>query len=77
MADAPPADPKGLEAFRRYVVADAALVARLRPILERDEFLRAVDEVAEEGGFRFEPAEVAAAMREGQMAWLTHWLPTV
>jgi len=77
MSERPLFDASGLEAFRREVVADERLVARLRPILDRDAFIRAASELGAQRGYRFAPGEVAAAMREGQLAWLTHWLPVV
>jgi hypothetical protein len=69
--------PLDFEAFRRRVVADPRLIALLWPIRDRAAFLTAVMELGTAEGYRFEDADVAAALSEGQFAWLTHWLPVV
>jgi hypothetical protein len=65
-------DPERLEAFIRQVVADPELVARLRPILDRDAFIGATIALAHERGFEFDRPVIQTAMREGQRVWLNH-----
>ncbi len=65
-------DPERLEAFIRQVVADPGLVARLRPILDRDAFIGATIALAREQGFEFDRPAIETAMREGQRVWLNH-----
>jgi hypothetical protein len=61
-----------LEAFIREVVSDPDLVARLRPVLDRDAFIGATIALARERGFEFDRPEIETAMREGQRVWLSH-----
>lgn len=63
-----------LESFRRLVVSDAALTLRLRSIGDWDAFVVAVVTIGAAHGFRFEPAEIERALREGQVTWLSQGL---
>jgi hypothetical protein len=65
-------DPMRLEAFIREVVSDPELVARLRPVLDRDAFIGAIIALARERGFEFDRTVIETAMREGQRVWLNH-----
>jgi hypothetical protein len=77
MTDSAPSEALNFEAFRRHVAGDPRLVARLWPIQDRAAFMTAVMDLGAAEGYRFEAADVAAALSEGQFAWLTHWLPVV
>ncbi len=57
-------------AFRDAVFADHLLLLRLREPKERDSYVAHVVAVGAGRGFRFDDAEVHAAMREGKLAWL-------
>ena len=65
-------DPMPLEAFIREVVSDPDLVARLRPVLDRDAFIGATIALARERGFEFDRTVIETAMLEGQRVWLSH-----
>ena len=68
---------EGLRAFKAAVVADPSLVARLRPITDREPFIAAALEAARQLGFSLERSEIEAEMREGHRVFLTAWLPHV
>jgi len=72
--DSPPGAP-GFARFREHVYADPVLLLRLRRIDDRAAFVEATVALGAERGFRFAAADVTAALQQGQMAWLTHWLP--
>lgn len=66
-------DPNALNEFRYVVLGRAELVERLLPIGDIDGFVAAVVAAGAENGFRFDAEDVTAALRAGQMAWLSHW----
>jgi hypothetical protein len=77
MAVTSAADERGFAAFRDYVFADASLQARLRRVVEREEFIALVVEVGQERGFHFTAADVASAIVRGHTAWLMSGSPVL
>ena len=67
----------GFAAFREAVFDDHHLAMRLRPPLARDAYVAHVVAVGAELGFRFEAADVRAAMRVGEDAWLMQGIEVV
>jgi hypothetical protein len=63
----------GFDRFRRVVLEDRALQARLRQAPEWDDFLARAIELAE-GGARLSQAEVRRLMGESRRAWLQRWV---
>ena len=64
-------------AFREVVLDDHNLAMWLRLPLERDAYIARVVAAAAERGFRFEAAQVRAAMRAGEEAWLMQGIETM
>ena len=65
----------GFALFRQRVQDDPVLQQRLRRVDEREAFFEAAVALGAEHGFSFSIADVAAALREGQLAWMNHWMP--
>jgi hypothetical protein len=63
----------GFERFRRVVLEDRALQARMRQVPEWDELLARLIEMGE-GGARAGADEVRRALRESRRAWLQRWV---
>jgi GNAT superfamily N-acetyltransferase len=61
------------EEFRRAVLADVALQARLRG-LGRDGFAIAVAELGHETGYKFDAGDVRESLRVAKSAWITRWV---
>ena len=59
----------GFERFRRVVLEDRDLQARLRQVPEWDELLARLIEMGEGGA-----EEVRRALRESRSAWLQRWV---
>ncbi len=63
----------GFERFRRIVLEDRALQARLRQVPEWDELLARLIELGE-GGMGVGGEEIRRARRESRRAWLQRWV---
>jgi hypothetical protein len=66
------------ERFRRIVLEDRDMQARLRQAPEFDDFLARVIEMGSGAGAgvaRLSGDEVRRAVRESRRAWLERWLP--
>lgn len=61
--------PDPLHEFRRRVLADARLQARLWSVAARDEFVAACLAMAEELGIVLDAGTVEAAMADNRRAW--------
>ena len=64
-------------AFREAVFDDFSLRAWLHVPFERDAFIARVVASGAERGFIFEAADVRAAVREGEQAWLMQGVEVV
>lgn len=65
------------EAFRQTVFADPLLQAHLLPLTDMASFCAEASALARARGYAVTAAEVAAALRAGQTAWLTPWTPVL
>lgn len=63
----------GFDRFRRVVLEDRALQARLRQVPEWDDFLAHLIELGE-GEARLGRDEVRRALRESRRTWLQRWV---
>ncbi len=63
----------GFDRFRRVVLEDRALQARLRQVPEWDELLARLIELGE-GGMLPGGEEIRRARRESRRAWLQRWV---
>jgi ribosomal protein S18 acetylase RimI-like enzyme len=61
------------EKFRRAVLTDTALQARMRE-LGRDGFALAVTEIGREAGYEFDAADARDALRDAKSEWITRWV---
>jgi hypothetical protein len=65
---------KPFESFRRVVLGDPELQARLRSIPDWPGFVLAAVEVAAERGIALTESDVLAARDESRRSWLEQWL---
>jgi predicted ribosomally synthesized peptide with nif11-like leader len=70
-------DERDFAAFREHVFADTSLQARLRRVVEREEFIALVVAAGRENGFRFTAEDVASAIVRGHTAWLMSGSPVL
>jgi hypothetical protein len=70
-------EPPAFEAFRQEVFADPALQAQLLPLDDPETFKAEVIALAQTRGHAVTEADVAAALREGQLSWLMSWVPVI
>ena len=66
--------PEAFEEFRRVVLGDPDLQARLREPAELAGFIAAVVQAGAERGLVFTGQEVEAAMRTARRAWIERWI---
>ena len=60
--------------FRELVLQDPALQARLRDVVDRDEFIALVEQLGGERGYTFTGEDVNQAMQAGRRAWIERTL---
>jgi len=65
---------ESFEAFRRLVLAEPALQARLRSIREWPPFVDAVVDTAAQYGITLTEADVLAARDASRRSWLERWI---
>lgn len=63
-----------LEKFRRMVLEDLSLQARLRKFAGREEFAAGVVEAGAACGFEFTAEDVKDAMRANRRDWIERWI---
>lgn len=62
------------EAFRKQVLQDTALQARLRDITDRRLFIATVVALGQEWGYQFTAEDVTQAMHASRRAWQERWI---
>jgi hypothetical protein len=62
------------ESFRRVVLADPALQARLRAIPDWPTFVAAAVDAAVERGIGLTEADILGARTEARRSWLERWI---
>ena len=68
---------ESLERLRAIVTSRPDLVAKLRPIPEREALLTAALDIAREFELEVRREDLEAAMREGHRQFVSAWLPYV
>jgi len=65
---------ENLNRFCELVLADLTLQARLKPVVERDEFISSVIKLGAENGFDLTEEEIGEKMRENRRFWHERWI---
>jgi hypothetical protein len=72
---APPSQPSHrFDAFRARVLAEPAVLERLRQTNGNEEFISATVDVAREMGFEMTREEIEAALQAARRDWMERWL---